>query len=175
MKSVIKFVVFVAALLFSTAAQAGVAEYCQQSWTKAKVVTALVLQPGVSAWNTSVTVTDTGVTLSGVADSEAQAQLTQMVAQRYAPSVQSSIESPSIGVFSSLGSGVSDTAMLVQVYAVLTKKTLINTSIKVTCINGCVGLTGTAYSRAEKELAEELARGVRGVVRVVNNVQVVGA
>ena len=174
MKSVIKFVVFVGSLVFANLAQAGVAEYCRQSWTKAKVVTALVLQPGVSAWNTSVAVTDTGVTLSGVASSEAQAQLTEMVVQRYVSSVQSNIEAPSKGALIEMGSGIADTALQVKVYAALTKKTLINASIKVTCINGCVGLTGTAYSRAEKELAEELARGVRGVNRVVNNVQVVG-
>jgi osmotically-inducible protein OsmY len=174
MKSVIKFVVFVAALLFSTAAQAGVAEYCQQSWTKAKVVTALIIQPGVSAWNTKVTVDENGVALSGVAASEAQAHLTKLVAQRYVSDVKSSIDAPSTGVFSAFGSGTADNMLQLKVYSVLTKKTLINASLKVTCINGCVGLTGTAYSRAEKELAEELARGVSGVTRVVNNVQVVG-
>lgn len=174
MKSVIKFIAFVCAFLFATAAQAGVSEYCQQTWLKAQVVTALVLQPGVSAWNTKVTVQDDGVTLNGVATSEAQAQLTKLVAQRYTSGVRSNIEAPSVGTFSALGSGVSDTKLQVKVYAALTKTSLINANIKVTAINGGIGLSGTAYSRAEKELAEELARGVSGVVRVANNMQVVG-
>jgi osmotically-inducible protein OsmY len=143
----------------------------EQTWMKAKVFTALVIQPGVSAWNTQIVVEKNEVKLSGIAESKAQAELTTLVAQRYTSKVKSSIAAPAV---TPITSGLADTTLSMKVYAALTNKSLVsNSSIKVTCISGCVALTGTALTRAEKELAEELARQVQGVKRVTNLLEVV--
>jgi len=167
------------ALVLVLPVHAGVNEYMQtvktsgeHTWLKAKVFISLVLQPGVSAWNTSVQVEDSGaVTISGPAESQAQANLTELVVKRHASKVVSNMEAPKSTV---LASGFQDTVLTLKVYSALAVKPLLNTNIRVEVMRDSVALTGTTYSTAEKELAEEMAKAVNGVARVTNLLRVIG-
>jgi hyperosmotically inducible protein len=68
---------------------------------------------------------------------------------------------------------VDDVAITTAVKAKLTAdkvKTLVRVSVDT--IQGVVTLTGTVESAAQKKHAEEVARGVKGVSKVVNNLQI---
>jgi hyperosmotically inducible protein len=68
---------------------------------------------------------------------------------------------------------VDDAAITTAVKAKLAAdkvKTLVRVSVDT--IQGVVTLTGTVESAAQKKHAEEVARGVKGVSKVVNNLQI---
>ena len=68
---------------------------------------------------------------------------------------------------------VDDVAITTAVKAKLAAdkvKTLVRVSVDT--IGGVVTLTGTVESAADKKHAEEVARGVKGVSKVVNNLQI---
>ena len=67
----------------------------------------------------------------------------------------------------------SDTAITTDIKArMASDKTVSATSIGVETLEGTVQLSGFARSQAERERAAELARGVRGVRSVQNNIVV---
>ncbi|MES2415035.1 MAG: BON domain-containing protein [Pseudomonadota bacterium] len=71
------------------------------------------------------------------------------------------------------GSYVDDTAITTAVKAKYVEdKTVAATSINVETLNGTVQLSGFAKSQAEKEKAEALARGVKNVRAVRNDIAV---
>jgi osmotically-inducible protein OsmY len=68
---------------------------------------------------------------------------------------------------------VDDTAITTAVKAKLAKdkiKTLVRVSVDT--VGGVVTLTGTVESADQKKHAEEVTRGVKGVSKVVNNLQI---
>jgi osmotically-inducible protein OsmY len=68
---------------------------------------------------------------------------------------------------------VDDTAITTAVKAKLAKdkiKTLVRVSVDT--VGGVVTLTGTVESADQKKHAEEVARGVKGVSKVVNDLQI---
>ncbi len=71
------------------------------------------------------------------------------------------------------GSYVDDTAITTAVKAKYVEdKTVAATSISVETLNGTVQLSGFAKSQAEKDKAEALARGVKNVRAVRNDIAV---
>ncbi|MES2281248.1 MAG: BON domain-containing protein [Pseudomonadota bacterium] len=71
------------------------------------------------------------------------------------------------------GAFVDDTAITTAVKAKYVEdKTVAATSINVETLNGTVQLSGFAKSQAEKEKAEALARGVKNVRAVRNDIAV---
>jgi hyperosmotically inducible protein len=72
-----------------------------------------------------------------------------------------------------LGQNIDDTTLTTSVKTKLLADKLVNlTRIDVDTYNGVVSLNGVVSTPAEKERAEEIARGVDGVKKVVNNLQV---
>ena len=68
---------------------------------------------------------------------------------------------------------VDDAAVTTAVKAKLAKdkiKTLVRVSVDT--VGGVVTLTGTVESASQKKHAEEVSRGVKGVSKVVNNLQI---
>ena len=72
-----------------------------------------------------------------------------------------------------LGQNIDDTTLTTSVKTQLaTDKLGTLTRIDVDTYNGVVSLNGVVASPADKARAEEIARGVKGVKKVVNNLQV---
>ncbi len=72
-----------------------------------------------------------------------------------------------------LGENIDDASVTAYVKAGLGGDKMVNlTRISVQTTNGIVHLAGVVTSDEEKARAEEIARGVRGVKDVVNNLQV---
>jgi hyperosmotically inducible protein len=73
----------------------------------------------------------------------------------------------------SVGQNIDDTTITTEVKAKLTGERASNlTRVSVATANGNVSLTGIVPTVADKARAEELARSVKGVQRVTNNLQV---
>ncbi len=73
----------------------------------------------------------------------------------------------------SVGSYIDDSAVTTQVKAKFAEdKTVSATSISVETLKGTVQLSGFAKTAAEKAKAEEIARGVKGVTSVRNDIVV---
>lgn len=73
----------------------------------------------------------------------------------------------------SVGSYIDDTTITTQVKARFAEDKVVSAmSIQVETLKGVVQLSGFAKSSAERETAEAIARDVRGVTRVVNNILV---
>jgi hyperosmotically inducible protein len=73
----------------------------------------------------------------------------------------------------SMGQNIDDTTITTEVKAKLTGERASNlTRVSVATANGNVSLTGIVPTVADKTRAEELARSVKGVQRVTNNLQV---
>lgn len=73
----------------------------------------------------------------------------------------------------SMGQNIDDATITTEVKAKLTGERASNlTRVSVATANGNVSLTGIVPTVADKTRAEELARSVRGVQRVMNNLQV---
>jgi osmotically-inducible protein OsmY len=72
-----------------------------------------------------------------------------------------------------LGQNIDDTTVTTSVKTKLAADKLANlTRIDVDTYNGVVSLNGIVSTPLEKDRAEEIARGVSGVKKVVNNLQV---
>jgi osmotically-inducible protein OsmY len=73
----------------------------------------------------------------------------------------------------SAGRVLDDKTISTQVKAKLVGEKVSNlTRVGVTTVNGVVQLDGTVDTVQDKVRAEEIARGVKGVTRVVDNIQV---
>jgi hyperosmotically inducible protein len=72
-----------------------------------------------------------------------------------------------------LGQNVDDTTLTASVKTQLAKDKLVNlTRIDVDTYSGVVTLNGIVRTPEEKERAEEIARSITGVKRVINNLQI---
>jgi hyperosmotically inducible protein len=73
----------------------------------------------------------------------------------------------------SVGQNIDDATITTEVKAKLTGEKASNlTRVSVATANGNVSLTGIVPTAADRARAEEIARGVKGVQRVTNNLQV---
>jgi len=147
-------------------------------WIALKIRSVLLLRSNVSATTTDVSVRDGNVTLAGTAESSAQKELTEEYA-RGVEGVKSvkneiAVQAPGaegqLAAERTLGEKIDDGSITAQVkYALLTHRPTSALKTNVDTKDGVVVIRGTATSEAEKELVSKLARSVRGVASVENN------
>ena len=138
------------------------------SWITGKVKTALTFHKSVSGLKTEVETSGGIVTLRGEAESQAQKDLTAEYASEV-EGVKKVNNLMSVKGERTMDARVDDATITAQIKsALLTRRSTsaINTTVK--SYNGVVTLGGVARNEAEKELAEKLARSVRGVTEVKN-------
>jgi osmotically-inducible protein OsmY len=147
------------------------------AWIALKIRSRLLVKSNVSATSTKVAVKDGVVTLSGTADNIAQKELTGLYASEidWVKSVTNEIiinETPSSD--STIGEKIDDASITTQVkYALLSHKSTSALKTKITTTDGAIVITGEAASEAEKALVGKLAKDVRGVASVSNNMTVI--
>ncbi|MBI5422573.1 MAG: BON domain-containing protein [Opitutae bacterium] len=145
-------------------------------WIAFKIRSTLLVKSNVSAANTTVTVQDGVVTLNGTADNLAQKELTEVYAKEidWVKSVKNNLvvtDKPAPA--STLGEKIDDASITSQVkFALLSHKSTSALKTKVTTNDGAVVITGEASSDAEKSLVTKLAKDIRGVKAVSNNMSV---
>ena len=146
------------------------------AWMAFKIRSRLLVKANVSASDTTVTVQDGVVTLTGTVDNLAQKELTAAYAQDidHVKSVKNDLvvkAQPAKG--ETIGEKVDDASITAQVkYALLSHKSTSALKTKVTTNEGVIAITGEASSDAEKSLVTKLAQDVRGVKSVSNNMTV---
>ena len=142
------------------------------SWITGKVKSALLFHKSVSGLNTEVDTQGGVVTLRGEAANQAQKDLATEYAAEI-EGVKSVSNQMTVKGERTMDARVDDATITAQVKSALVSRrstSAINTTVK--SFNGVVTLGGVAKNEAEKELAEKLARGVRGVREVVNKMTV---
>jgi hyperosmotically inducible protein len=146
------------------------------AWIALKVRSELLVKANVSATATKVDVKDGIVTLTGIATSSAQKDLTEAYAKDIdnvkAVNNQMVVQVPAPGS-STVGDVVDDASITSEVkYALLSHRSTSALSTKVTTQDSVVVVTGVAGSDAEKDLVTKLAQDTRGVKSVVNDMTV---
>lgn len=154
-------------------------------WMAFKIRSRLLVKGNVSATSTKVQVNDGHVILTGTADNMAQKELTEVYAKDIdgVKTVQNDIvvQDKSAERMASrrdndgrdMGDKMDDASITSQVkYALLTHKATSAVKTKVKTIDGVVVISGDAASDAEKSLVTKLAKDVRGVNSVTNNMTV---
>ncbi|MGH7995300.1 MAG: BON domain-containing protein [Opitutaceae bacterium] len=152
-------------------------------WMAFKIRMALLFHRDVSASHTKVSVTDGVATLTGVANSEAEKELEGQYAHevdgvksvvndvQVVPESDKTVPSYTRPV---AGPKEDDGSITAEIkYELLTHKATTVTT-HVTTHDGVVTISGQASNDAEKELVTHLARDVRGVTRVNNEMTVKG-
>ncbi len=145
-------------------------------WITMKVKGVLTFRKHVSGKDTEVHTQNGVVTLSGVADSEAQKQLTG----EYAKDVEGVTEVRNQLVVSrpekahrTLGQKVDDSSITAQIkIALVMHKSTHPVDTKVTTKNGVVFLRGEAQNGAEKDLVTRIAGDIEGVKKVRNHMTI---
>lgn len=148
------------------------------AWIGLKIRGRLLVKANVSATTTTISVQDGVVTLGGTADSMAQKELTEAYAKDidWVKSVRNEIvvidpkATPSTSTArETLAETIDDASITTQVkFALLGHKSTSGLKTKVSTNDGAIVITGEAKNDAEKSLVTKLARDVRGV-RSVNN------
>jgi len=145
-------------------------------WIAIKLRTQLLMRYNVSAANTTVSVKDGVVTLTGTADNLAQKELIGEYAEEidWVKSVKNDIVvNAAPATVQTLGEKIDDTSITAQVkYALLTHRSTSALKTKVTTTDGVVAVTGVAGSETEKSLVTKLAESIRGVKSVTNDMTV---
>lgn len=158
-------------------------------WMALKIRGRLLVKGNVSASTTTVNVQDGVATLTGTAENIAQKELTGIYAAEIdgVKSVRNEITIEDKAAIArrtaadrrtddgrDLGDRIDDASITSQVkYALLTHKSTSALKTKVVTADGVVVVTGDAASEAEKSLVTKLARDVRGVNKVNNNMVVI--
>jgi len=146
---------------------------------KAKVQTALLFHRRLSATRTTVLVQDGAVTLQGQAESEAQKSL----ATEYVKGLDGVVQVRNEMTVApepppkrkAIRVRIDDSSLTAQAkMALLFNKATSALHTKVRTDRGVVTLTGTARSRAEKDLATRVVRNLEGVRKVRNLMAVEG-
>jgi osmotically-inducible protein OsmY len=147
------------------------------TWLSMKVKSALLFHRNVSATATEVTLKDGNVTLQGVADSEAQKELTTEYAKdvdgvksvKNEMTVATAPAKPS----ETTGEKIDDASITAQVKtSLLSHRSTSVLNTKVSTTDGVVTVGGTAKNDAEKALVTKLVTDINGVQSVVNNMTV---
>lgn len=147
------------------------------SWIAFKIRTMLLMKSNVSAANTHVQVANGMVTLTGTADNMAQKELTGTYVKEIdgVKSVRNELAIKSEMPTSARSSGdfVDDASITAQIkYQLLIHHSTSALKTRVETRNGTVTISGDANSPAEKDLVSVLAREVRGVKAVDNDMTV---
>ncbi len=146
-------------------------------WIGRKVKLALLFRRNVDAGQTTVVVKDGVVTLSGVADSAAQRELTTEYAKdidgvKEVKNVMTVAAAPE-PVARTAAEKIDDASITAQVkMALLTHRSTSSTKTKVVTRDGEVVLTGIAKNEAEKALVSKLVNDIKGVTGVKNQMTV---
>ncbi len=157
------------------------ASYPEKSdgWMALKIRSRLLVKANVSAATTKVAVQDGVATLSGTAENLAQKELTEIYAKDIdgVKSVQNDITIKSTSADKAageaLGEKIDDASITSQVkLSLLSHKSTSMLKTKVTTNEGAITITGEAGSDAEKSLVTKLAKDVRGVKSVTNDMTV---
>jgi osmotically-inducible protein OsmY len=146
-------------------------------WIALKIRGMLLVKANVSVTDTKVAVQNGVVTLTGTADNTAQKELTEAYVRDIegVQSVKNNIEVRSAGepARRSVGEVVDDSSITAQVkYALLTHRSTSALSTSVETRDGDVVIRGEADSDAERDLVTKLARSIRGVKDVKNEMTV---
>ena len=147
------------------------------TWINAKVKMALLFHRHVSATGTSVYVHDGVVTLQGVADTEAEKELTTEYVKDVdnVKSVENNmtIAATPANAGETTGDKIDDASITAQVKeSLLSHHSTSAIHTGVTTTDGVVTLTGVAKNDAEKDLVTKLATDINGVTSVVNNMTI---
>jgi len=146
------------------------------AWIAFKIRGQLLVKANVSAATTTVAVQDGIVTLGGTAGTLAQKELTEICAKEidWVKSVKNDIVVKSEPAMSeTIGEKIDDASITTQVkFALLSHKATSALDTKVTTTDGVIVVSGKAGAAAEKALVSKLARDVRGVKSVTNNMTV---
>jgi osmotically-inducible protein OsmY len=145
-------------------------------WIAFKLRTQLLVRANVSAANTTVSVKDGVVTLTGTADNLAQKELTGEYAKEidWVKSVKNDIvvKAPPADA-QTLGEKIDDASITSQAkYALFSHRSTSALKTKITTNDGVVVVTGVASSDAEVSLVTKLVKSIRGVKSVTNNMTV---
>jgi hyperosmotically inducible protein len=144
------------------------------AWMAFKIRSRLLVKGNVSATSTKVEVKEGQAMLTGTADNAAQKELTGLYAGEI-DGVKSVKNDLVITDKATLGEKIDDASITSQVkYALLTHKGTSAVKTKIVTADGVVLVTGEAGSDAEKTLVTKLAKDVRGVNSVSNNMTVKG-
>lgn len=145
------------------------------AWIELKVKTGLLFRRSVSGTKTSVAVQDGIVTLTGDASSEAQKDLTEEYAKDIegVKAVKNQLRVTAEPPDRTVGEAIDDASITAQIKAaLLTHRSTSAIKTKVTTKDGVVTVSGDAKNQAEKDLVSKLVNDVKGVKRVVNNMEV---
>lgn len=150
------------------------------SWIALKIRSRLLVKGNVSAANTKVDVRDGVVLLTGTADNVAQKELTEVYAKEIegVKSVDNKLvvkenSDTTRTSTSTVGEKIDDASITTQVkVALLRHKSTSALKTKVDTNDGVITISGEANSDAEKALVSKLARDVRGVRSVDNQMTV---
>ena len=147
------------------------------AWITTKVKTALLFHRNVSATGTTVTTVGGIVTLTGVADSTAQRELTTEYAKDIdnVKSVdnQMTITTTPATPSATIGDKIDDASITAQVKSTLlshSSTSALHTSVSTT--DGVVTLGGIAKNDAERSLVTKLVTDITGVISVINNMTI---
>ncbi len=144
------------------------------AWMAFKIRSRLLVKGNVSATSTKVEVREGHALLTGNAGNAAQKELTGIYAGEI-DGVKSVKNDLVITDKATMGEKIDDASITSQVkYALLTHKGTSAVKTKVVTSDGVVLVTGEAGSDAEKSLVTKLAKDVRGVNSVSNNMTVKG-
>lgn len=155
------------------------AKETSDDWIAIKVWSRIFLQADVSAADTAIAVKDGVVTLSGTADSKAQKELTELCVKEVegVKGVENKlvVATPPAEPKRSLKEVIDDASITAQVkYTLLANRATSALRTNITTKNGVVVVGGEARNEAEKTLVTKLARNVRGVQEVRNEMKVAG-
>jgi len=147
------------------------------AWITTKVKTALLFHRNVSASGTTVSTVGGIVTLSGVADSVAQKELTT----EYAKDIDNVVSVNNEMTITSkpgmpaptIGDKIDDASITAQVKSsLLTHHSTSALHTTVSTTDGVVTVGGIAKNDAERSLVTKLATDITGVISVVNNMTI---
>lgn len=144
-------------------------------WIALKIRGRLLVKGNVSATSTKVEVKDGHALLTGTADNLAQKELTGIYAAEI-DGVKTVKNDLVVTDKPTLGEKMDDASITSQVkFALLSHKSTSALKTKVTTNDGAIVITGEAASDAEKSLVTKLAKDVRGVQSVTNNMTIAKA
>lgn len=155
-------------------------------WIAVKVRSRLLVKANVSLADTKVDVKDGMVMLTGKATSSAQKDLTEAYVKDIEgvravknnivviePAMAGTSTNRDMANHNTMGEKIDDSSITAQVkYELFSHKSTSALKSKVNTINGNVVISGDVSSAAEKDLVTKLAKSVRGVESVDNNMTV---
>jgi hyperosmotically inducible periplasmic protein len=148
-------------------------------WLKSKLLTTYTLNEHLNPFEIDVTVDDGVVTLSGIVESSIEKELAEEIARGMegVREVENKIsvepESESRKEDTGFSRAVEDASTTARVkYNLLWNRNTSGLDIKVNTMNGTVTLAGLIGSKIEKDLAIQIAKNTKGVIDVIDRLEV---